>query len=204
MPVKKVKAKSSKKSVKADLVIKGKKKKDFFPDEAEGFVWPLERDVLFRPDRMKYVRRLIPQEGCVFCRAAQSKKPDFETLNVYQTKHSMVVLNKFPYNSGHVLIIPRRHCGDLQNLSAEEYHDLMDLLRKTMGALTEVYKPSGMNVGLNHGAAAGAGIPEHLHFHVIPRWSGDVNFFPLIAETKVLVESLEQTFERLTLYFKTK
>lgn len=175
---------------------KEKLQKDFF-----NYVWPSERDVLFRPERMKYVRRLLPDEGCVFCRSA-SGGVSFETLCVYQTHHSQIVLNKFPYNSGHVLVIPKRHCADVSELSQEEYLDLMGLLRETMEALKELYRPGGLNVGLNQGAVAGAGIPHHLHFHIIPRWSGDLNFFPLIAETKVLVESLEQTFDRLQKHFK--
>lgn len=109
----------------------------------------------------------------------------------------MVVLNKFPYNSGHLLILPRRHCGDLLALPKSEYEDLCHLMRETMTALQDIYQPGGMNLGLNHGATAGAGIPEHLHFHMIPRWAGDLNFFPLIAETKVVIETLEQTWDRL-------
>lgn len=159
-------------------------------------LWPLERDVLFRPDRMKYVRKLLKTDGCVFCSAAKSKA-SLDTLCVYKTKHSMIVLNKFPYNSGHVLILPLRHCGDLLKLSEAEYRDLQDTVRLAMRALNEAYEPGGINIGLNHGAVAGAGIPEHLHYHMIPRWTGDLNFFPLIAETKVLVESLEQTYEKL-------
>lgn len=164
-------------------------------------VWPLERDVLFRPDRMKYVRKLIKPEGCVFCQA-EKKQPSFETLCVYKSTHAMIVLNKFPYNSGHILILPRRHCGDLLALSEAEYEDLNKVIRLAMKALNDLYQPGGINVGLNHGAVAGAGIPDHLHYHMIPRWSGDLNFFPLIAETKVLVESLEQTYERLMGYFR--
>ena len=159
-------------------------------------VWPLERDVLFRPDRMKYVRKLIKPEGCVFCRAAK-EKPSLDSLCVYKSKHSMIVLNKFPYNSGHILILPLRHCGDLLKLNDEEFMDLQNTIRLAMKSLNLAYEPGGMNLGLNHGAVAGAGIPEHLHYHLIPRWSGDLNFFPLIAETKVLVESLEQTYEKL-------
>lgn len=109
----------------------------------------------------------------------------------------MVVLNKFPYNSGHVLILPKRHCGDLLLLSGEEWKDLADLKRWTMKVILETYQPAGFNMGLNHGAVAGAGIPEHLHFHLIPRWAGDLNFFPLVAETKVVVETLETTYARI-------
>ncbi len=164
-------------------------------------IWPLERDVLFRPDRLKYVRKLIHEEGCVFCTA--SKEISFESLCVYKSKHSMVVANKYPYNSGHVLILPLKHKGEIFNLSEEEFTDLHLTLRLAMRAVTETYQPGGINVGLNHGLIAGAGIPEHLHYHVIPRWAGDLNFFPLIAETKVVIENLEQTFERLQNFFKS-
>jgi len=164
-------------------------------------IWPMERDVLFRPDRLKYVRKLIKPEGCVFCRASK-EAVSFDTLCVYKTKHSMVLLNKFPYNSGHVLVLPLRHCGDLLQLSDVEFQDLNNTIRLVMKGLEEIYQPGGINLGMNHGSVAGAGIPEHLHYHVIPRWSGDLNFFPLIAETKVLVESLEQTYERLLGYFR--
>ena len=164
-------------------------------------IWPLERDVLFRPDRLKYVRKLIHEKGCVFC--AASKAISFESLCVYKSKHSMVVINKYPYNSGHVLILPLKHKGGIFDLTEEEFADLHLTLRLAMKAVTETYQPGGINVGLNHGQIAGAGIPEHLHYHVIPRWAGDLNFFPLIAETKVVVENLEQTFERLQNFFKS-
>lgn len=177
-----------------------KAKRQKLKNELFDYVWPHERDVLFRPERLKYVRRLLPDEGCVFCNS--KSKISFETLCVHQTKHSQVVMNKYPYNSGHILIVPKKHCGDVQDLSTEEYLDLMGLLKEAMQALNELYRPGGLNVGLNQGSVAGAGIPDHLHFHVIPRWSGDLNFFPLIAETKVMVESLEQTFERLQKHFK--
>ncbi len=165
-------------------------------------IWPLEKDILFRPDRLKYVRKLIQPEGCVFCLAAKAQAPNLETLCVYQTQHSMIILNKYPYNSGHLLVIPRRHCGDLTMLTDEEYTDLHLTLRLAVKALKVTYEPGGINIGLNHGAVAGAGIPDHLHYHVIPRWSGDLNFFPLIAETKTVIESLERTFDRLLLYIK--
>lgn len=163
----------------------------------------MERDVLFRPDRLKYVRKLVKTDGCVFCAAAK-EGPSFESLCVHQTQHSMIVLNKFPYNSGHLLILPKRHIGDLLKLSEAEYSDLMGLVREAMAVLQDIYQPGGMNMGLNHGATAGAGIPEHLHFHLIPRWAGDLNFFPLIADTKVVVESLEQTWDRLSSRFQAK
>lgn len=165
--------------------------------------WPVERDVLFRPDRLKYVRKLIHDEGCVFCKAAQ-QDPEFETLCVMKTQHSMIVINKFPYNSGHLLVLPLKHLADFHELSAEEYGDLMELIRTAAQGLKEIYQPGGLNLGLNQGAVAGAGIPGHLHYHLVPRWSGDLNFFPLIADTKVVIESLETTYDRLRTYFKKK
>lgn len=163
--------------------------------------WPLERNVLFRPDRLQYVRKLIPEEGCVFCRCAQHE-PKFETLCVYQSKHSMVVLNKFPYNSGHVLIVPKRHVAQIFDLKDEEYFDVMNLLRLGAKAVEAAYEPAGFNMGMNHGRVSGAGIPDHLHFHIVPRWAGDLNFFPLIAETKVVIENLESSFDRLKMSFQ--
>jgi ATP adenylyltransferase len=142
------------------------------------------------------LRKLVQPEGCVFCSAAKAAV-GYESLLLARSKYSMVVLNKFPYNPGHVLILPLRHCGDLLALSNEEYVDLQMLVRKTFEALTRAYQPSGINLGLNHGAVAGAGIPDHLHYHLIPRWAGDLNFFPLIAETKAIPMTLENSFEKL-------
>lgn len=151
---------------------------------------------MFRPERYKYVRKIVKPKGCVFCGCA-AKTESVESLTLVKTTHSMVVMNKFPYNNGHLLVIPLRHCGHVGDLSGAEYTDLMVLLRKAMMVLEKVYGCEGMNVGLNHGSVAGAGIPEHLHWHVIPRWFGDSNFFPLIAETKVVVETLEDSYHRI-------
>lgn len=164
-------------------------------------VWPQERDFMERPDRYRYVRKIIRPDGCVFCQA-RDQGVKLESLVLYREKHALVVLNKFPYNNGHTLVIPTRHCGDLTELSQEEYVALSHLLRRTIDALQKSYGCPGMNIGLNHGAVAGAGIPDHLHWHVIPRWRGDTNFFPLIAETKVLAETVEQTYNRLRPFFE--
>lgn len=164
-------------------------------------IWPMERDVLFRPDRLKYVRKLIKTDGCVFCAASRSKV-SFESLVLFKTKFSMVVMNKYPYNPGHILVLPQRHCGDLLNLSDEEYSDLSRLLRLSFQKVQEAFHPSGVNMGLNHGAVAGAGIPEHLHYHIVPRWAGDMNFFPLIAETKAIPTDLENSYLQLNRAFQ--
>ena len=164
-------------------------------------IWPLERDILFRPARLKYVRKLLQPKECVFCSTAKSK-PSRETLCVYQTKYSQIVLNKFPYNSGHVLILPLNHGGNIFELSKEAFDDLHATLRLAMEAIQHIYQPNGFNTGMNHGATAGAGIPDHLHYHIVPRWNGDLNFFPLIAETKLVIESVEESYKHFEKYFK--
>jgi ATP adenylyltransferase len=141
-------------------------------------------------------------KGCVFCEAIKAGSGP-ESLLLYHNDHAMVIMNKFPYNTGHLLVLPRRHCGDLLQLDQAERHAMSDLLHHAVQAVTDVYQPGGLNIGVNHGAVAGAGIPEHLHYHVVPRWAGDTNFFPLIAQTKVVIETLEQTFARLRPYFQS-
>ena len=165
--------------------------------------FPKRHDVLFKPERKAYVRRVQSKdalEACVFCGALEAG-PSFDSLLVYRDHHAMVVLNKFPYNNGHVLILPTRHVGDLLQLSEAESRSIQALLIKSVAALKDMYSPSGFNIGINLGAAAGAGIPQHLHWHVVPRWSGDTNFFPLLGGTKVVVETLELTYQRLLPYF---
>jgi ATP adenylyltransferase len=162
--------------------------------------WPNHHQVLYRPDRLNYVRKLVRAEGCVFCSALEAGVKA-ESLLIATLGDAMLVLNKYPYNAGHVLILPKRHLGSFDELTAKEAADIHQLQTKALNALTDLYSPGGFNMGLNLGAAAGAGIPDHLHWHLIPRWSGDSNFFPLIAQTKVVVETLERTFERLVAYF---
>lgn len=164
-------------------------------------IWPQERDFIEKPERYKYVRKLIKPKGCVFCNALKNGV-NAKSLVLHKTQHSMVVTNKYPYNSGHLLILPRAHKGSLMELKEDEYLDLMLLMREAADILYKVYGCQAMNLGMNHGRVAGAGIPDHLHWHLIPRWSGDTNFFPLIAETKVLPETVAQTYKKLKPYFK--
>ena len=164
-------------------------------------IWPLERDILFRPGRLKYVRKLIQTQDCVFCTSA--KNPiSLKTLCVYKSKYCQIILNKFPYNSGHLLVVPLEHRGQIFDLSEKVYLDLHLTLKIAMQAVQNVYRPSGFNIGMNHGATGGAGIPDHLHYHIVPRWNGDLNFFPLIAETKLVVETVEKTYKNFQKYFK--
>lgn len=166
--------------------------------------WPKKTNVLFRPDRYKYVKsdKKDRPKDCVFCVTA--KEPvTFESLCLFKNSFAQVVMNKFPYNAGHLLVLPIRHEGDLIAIREEELREIYQLSQKCVAALTAEYSPQGFNIGSNLGASAGAGIPEHLHFHIVPRWNGDTNFFPLLAETKVIIEDLEKTYERLKKYFQS-
>ena len=152
---------------------------------------------LWAPWRVNYVRSLGKKsKGCVFCSILKSKS---DTINYifYRTKHSFAVLNLYPYNNGHVLIVSNRHVGDLRNLHPEEKKDLFSLLEKSQGFLDRILKPGGYNIGMNVGKAAGAGFPGHLHIHIVPRWGGDVNFMPVIGNTKVVSQSLAELYNQL-------
>ena len=169
-------------------------------DQVVRAVWPQERDFFERPERYRYVRKLIKTEGCVFCEASKAKlSPD--SLVLAQDDDVMVVMNKYPYNTGHLLILPRQHIGNIWDLSEKTNARLAYWLKSAGRILTKELGCQGLNMGMNHGAVAGAGIPEHLHWHIVPRWGGDTNFFPLIAETKVLPETLQQTYTRLRPHF---
>lgn len=166
-------------------------------------VWPQERDFMERPERYRYVRKLLPENGCVFCECSQAEVGP-ESLVLVREKDVMVVMNKYPYNTGHLLILPVKHIGNIWDLSDDVNHRLAFWLKKSAEILKSALNCQGFNMGLNHGAVAGAGIPDHLHWHIVPRWGGDTNFFPLIAETKVLPQTLEQTYEILAPHFQVK
>lgn len=157
--------------------------------------------VMSRPERSKYVRKMSKPKGCVFC-AVEAGRPSTKTLLLYKNEKAMVLLNKYPYNSGHLLVLPRAHVGGVESLSDEEFLGWMEAFRRSLAILQRVYKPEGVNTGLNLGKAAGAGIPGHLHMHIVPRWSGDTNFFPLLAKTKVVIETVNQSYSRLRPHFQ--
>ena len=136
-------------------------------------------------------------DGCVFCRLAASGPPSAANGVVWRDESVFVVLNLYPYASGHLLILPIRHVGDLGELTAEESAGLWTATRKAVGAVGGAYDPDGVNMGANLGRAAGAGIPGHLHLHVVPRWSGDTNFMTSIAGVRVLPQSLEDSWSAL-------
>jgi ATP adenylyltransferase len=136
-------------------------------------------------------------DGCVFCRIAASGPPSVENGVVWRGEQSFAVLNAYPYVSGHLLVLPVRHLADLSELTAEESSALWSTARTAVAALTAAYAPDGINLGANLGRAAGAGIPRHLHLHVLPRWSGDTNFMTSVAGVRVMPESLAQAWEKL-------
>ena len=136
--------------------------------------------------------------GCVFCDLpAQGPARDAANLLLLRGETMFVMLNRYPYNSGHLMIIPHRHLRDVGRLTPQECGEMMALLQRMVAALTAEYQPQGFNVGMNLGEVAGAGIAEHLHMHLVPRWGGDTNFMPVVGATKVLPEALEQTWTRL-------
>ena len=156
---------------------------------------------LWAPWRMAYIDGDKPP-GCIFCRfPAAPESADRENLVLHRTAHAFTCLNRFPYNSGHVMVIPRAHGADLAALPPEAWTDLQDELRRAARVVQAVYRPEGLNVGMNLGRVAGAGIADHLHWHVVPRWGGDNNFMPVLADVRVIVEALDQAWSRLTAGF---
>jgi ATP adenylyltransferase len=158
---------------------------------------------LWSPWRLAYVTGAAadgPNQTCIFCDAAAGGAPDDFVL--IRTPLSFVILNRYPYNNGHLMVVPRRHVATLASSTADELSDLMALTRHAEIALAEAYTPQGINVGLNLGRPAGAGIVDHLHVHLIPRWTGDTSFMSVVGNTRVLPEELSQTAARLRPIFE--
>jgi ATP adenylyltransferase len=157
-------------------------------------------DRLWSPWRLTYVTGAGENRACVFCEARSAAGP--ESLLLHQGRGCFVVLNLFPYNSGHLMVVPNRHIASLSESTPDERCEMMDLTRMAEQALTELYRPQGLNVGMNLGRAAGAGIVDHIHIHVVPRWNGDTNFMTVVGETRVLPEEIAQTAARLREVFR--
>ncbi|HEX6881219.1 MAG TPA: HIT domain-containing protein [Terriglobales bacterium] len=152
-------------------------------------------DYLWTPWRYAFVTTVDKLDGCIFCELP--KRSDEEAHIVFRGRHCFILLNAFPYTSGHVMIVPYQHLDQLQNLPSEASHEMMALAQKTESVLRDLYRPDGVNLGMNIGKAAGAGIAGHIHMHVLPRWLADANFMTVVGETRVLPESLDQTWARL-------
>jgi ATP adenylyltransferase len=147
------------------------------------------------PWRMKFVQSHL-DDRCVFCRV-QAQAADTENLVVFRGQKAFVILNRYPYTSGHLMIVANLHRPSLEDLDRETRSEMMELATQAMGILRKVYQPEAFNFGANIGAAAGAGIADHVHLHLVPRWGGDTNFMSTLAETRVLPEELQETYRRI-------
>ena len=156
---------------------------------------------LWAPWRLEYVRTADEETGCLFCRAGENG--DGEGLVVHRGKDAFVLLNKFPYASGHVMVAPFRHEPEFGGLSGDEALEIHRLASVALGTLAETMRPQGFNLGWNLGRVAGAGVVDHVHLHVVPRWAGDTNFMPVLADVKVVPEALESTREKLAAAWPT-
>ena len=155
---------------------------------------------LWAPWRMAYVEQEAKEEGCILCQKARESDAR-QALVLAHTEHTVVLLNKYPYNNGHLLLAPRRHERNLSDLSPQEYADFSESLRRSVGIVREALNPGGINLGMNLGKCAGAGIDDHLHWHVVPRWEGDTNFMPVSAEVRVMPQHLLDSYDRLAPFF---
>jgi len=158
-------------------------------------------DTLWSPWRMRYMMNHERTDACIFCKAI-AEEDGQENLIVLRREKAFVILNRYPYTTGHVMVVPFAHVDTLEALDASTRGELMDLMTEMMILLRELYNPQAFNIGANIGAAAGAGIAGHVHLHVVPRWEGDTNFMSTIGETRVLPEDLDETFRRIRAMIK--
>ena len=160
-------------------------------------------DRLWSPWRSEYIASAGDADPsvCVFCTLRDETENDAANFVLHRATHNFVVLNRYPYTSGHLLIVPYEHVGELDAAAKATTDELMDLTKRSQTALREVYRPDGFNVGMNLGRAAGAGIADHIHIHVLPRWSGDTNFMTSVAEARVLPEDLATSYHRIRAKF---
>jgi ATP adenylyltransferase len=156
---------------------------------------------LWTPWRRAFVEGADNRSAECFLCAIVAEHDDRKNLVPFRGERVFVLLNLYPYNSGHLMVAPYAHTGDLANLDVAIANELMHVTQRSIDVLQRAYRPDAFNLGMNLGAPAGAGVPDHLHVHVVPRWTGDTNFMPVLGETKVLPESLEQTYERLEPFF---
>lgn len=160
-------------------------------------------DFLWSPWRYRYVSRGDEPSRCVFCeKAAGETSRDRENLVLHRARSNFVLLNLFPYTTGHAMIAPYAHVGDLEGIGVDVLKEMMELAQKVQAALRVNYKPEGYNLGMNLGKCAGAGVADHLHLHILPRWTGDSNFMTVIGETRVQPEDLFTTYDKLAKFFR--
>ena len=157
--------------------------------------------VLWAPWRMEYISSGGKEKRCIFC-PGQDRSHDEERLILRIERQSILLMNRFPYSNGHLLIAPLRHVSSMDGMSSEETLEIMTMISKAIAALKTVMDPEGFNIGLNIGKAAGAGVEDHIHFHIVPRWNGDTNFMTICGETRVIPEHIQTTYRKLLPFFK--
>ncbi len=156
-------------------------------------------DRIFAPWRIRYI--LGPkEEGCIFCEYPKENR-DKENLLLYRGDNNFVIMNRYPYNPGHLMIAPYRHVGDVTDLASDELLDMMEQVRICEEIIREVMQPDGFNIGINVGSVAGAGMEDHLHAHIVPRWDGDTSFMPILGDVNVVPEALQETYDKLKTEF---
>jgi ATP adenylyltransferase len=157
---------------------------------------------LFAPWRQRYIVQAVKtaEEGCIFCDKPQDD--DQAALIILRGKYNFIILNTFPYNAGHLMVAPLRHLANFEGLTEQELMEHYKLVQKACSVLTQVYHPDGYNIGMNLGRTAGAGFDKHLHTHIVPRWAGDTNYMPILADTTVVNEALEDTYKELKPLFE--
>jgi ATP adenylyltransferase len=160
-------------------------------------------DYIWTPWRYQYVKDANRKSRCVFCDIAASNE-DETNLVLHRAQSNYVVLNRFPYTSGHAMVIPYQHVATLEETPAEALAEMMTLTRRLEAMIRKIYQPSGVNIGMNIGEAAGAGVAGHIHMHILPRWIADSNFMTVVGETRILPEDLTETWQRLRNGFETK
>lgn len=155
-------------------------------------------DQLWAPWRLEYIESADKQSSCIFCDfPAMGEAHDAQNLILHRSEHAFVILNAFPYSNGHLMVVPFRHTSTFEEFTDPELLDVMRLNRLSLSLLKSAFHPDGFNLGVNMGRAAGAGIEQHLHWHIVPRWSGDTNFMPVLADVRVIPQSLAVTYARL-------
>ena len=160
---------------------------------------------LWSPWRSNYIESFKEEQSggeCIFCAAVEKDILDMNNLVVHKSDKIFVIMNLYPYNNGHLMVVPKRHLGLLEEITTQESHELMDEILLAEKVLQKIYSPHGFNIGANLGRAGGAGIEDHIHFHIVPRWNGDTNFMPAIGEVKVISQDLAETKKRLLAGYK--
>jgi len=156
----------------------------------------MDMDHLWTPWRMKYIQDERKEKGCPFCQALEETEGEI-SLIVYRGKNAFVMLNRYPYTSGHLMVLPYSHQEKLAGLDQETRAEMIELINHAGEVLRKIYHPEGLNIGLNEGSAAGAGLPKHLHWHIVPRWIGDTNYMTTIGSVRVIPETLEDTYWKI-------